>query len=371
MNICGITAEYNPLHNGHLYHIQKAREASGCDVLIAVMSGNFVQRGEMAIIDKWKRAEAAVKNGMDAVIELPYAFAVQSASVFAAGAVKILQNAGVSSICFGSECGNLENLMEIAETSVNPDHLREMMSQGLSYPKAYSLLTSAMAPNDILGVSYLKAMAGTDIRPLIVERTNDYLGEEMSEMPSAMAIRKALYEDRAIDGTTPMAEDLQSSHLCCWEQYYPYLRTFLLMSDKNRLRDFALFSEGIETHLKTAASISENWQEFLHHAVTYRYTAGRIRRTCLSALLQVSKEEIKAAADTDTLRILAFNDKGRAWLKEMKEREVRIASRFSEIPEVRRELEYRAALLYSSVMNEEERQRLLKEEIKGARYIQL
>ncbi len=370
MKICGITAEYNPLHNGHLYHIEKARALSGCDVLIAVMSGNFVQRGEPAVIDKWERASAAVKNGIDAVIELPYTYATQSASVFAHGAVSILKKAGVDSICFGSECGNLENLMEIAETSVNPDHLRELMDTGLSYPRAYSLLTSAMAPNDILAVSYLKEIQGTPIQPIAIQRTNDYLDDEMSQMPSALAIRKALSMHMPLNGTTPMAEQLEQVKPVFWEQYYPYLRTLLLTSQRSRLMQFFLVSEGIEVHLKQCAAANDSWQGFLRDAITYRYTAGRIRRTCLSVMMQLEKEEQKAAADLDTLRILAFNDKGRTWLRQMKETDVRIASRFVQLPKARRELEHRAALVYTSVMDEQSRNAILKKEISGARFIQ-
>ena len=369
MKVCGIITEYNPLHNGHLYHIEQARKQSECDVLIAVMSGNFVQRGEPAVIDKWKRAEAAIRNGVDAVIELPFVYATQSASVFAHGGVSILKNAKADFICFGSECGNLENLIEIAETSVNPDHLREMMDSGMSYPRAYSLLTGSMAPNDILAVSYLKEMQSTDIKPLIVERTNEYLSEELSELASAYAIRLALKQKRDITGTTPMMSELAESFLCDWDQYYPYLRTFLLMTPRETLCRFAMMSEGIEVHLKECASRSRDWNEFLREAVTYRYTASRIRRTCLYALLQITPEEVKAASDTDHQRILAFNDKGRAWLKEMKKLEVSTLSRFALMSEGRKNLEYRAALLYSSVMDEENRQKLLKDEISGARYI--
>ena len=369
MEICGITAEYNPLHNGHLYHIEKARSESGCDVLLAVMSGNFVQRGEPAVIDKWKRAEAAVKNGVDAVIELPYTYATQSAAAFARGAVSVLAKAGVSSICFGSECGNLENLLEIAETSINPDHLREMMDGGMSYPKAYSLLTRAMAPNDILAVSYLKAMHSTGIRPIAVRREGSYLDEQMSAMPSALAIRKALKRHEDVRSATVMADELDASFLSYWDLYYPYLRTLLLTTERNRLAQFFLFSEGIEVHLKQCAAKCADWESFLNEAITHRYTAGRIRRVCLSAMLQLTKQEQKEADDLDTLRILAFNDKGRMWLKEMKEREIKTAVRFVQLPKARRELEYKACEIYTSVMPEEIRKEILKKEISGAVYV--
>ncbi len=369
MKLCGITAEYNPLHNGHIYHIQKARELSGCDVLMAVMSGNFVQRGEPAVIDKWQRAQAALRNGIDIVIELPYIYATQSASRFASGAVSLLKKAGAESICFGSECGNPENLKEIASAPVNPDHLRETMSGGMSFPQAYSLLTAEMEPNDILAVCYLKAMEGTGIRPLIVQRTGGYLDEELTENASAMAIRKALYNRQPVEGATVMAEQLSRSPLAFWPAYYPYLRTLLLTTQRKRLSEMFLFSEGIEIHLKNCAAENDTWEGFLNAAVSHRYTAGRIRRTCLQAMCQVTKQEVSRLNEPD-IRILAFNDRGRAYLKEMKKKEIPFASRFAAVNERQRELEYRTSLVYASVFAEKERNRILDQEIRGALYIQ-
>ena len=161
MKVCAFAAEYNPFHEGHRYHIEEARRKSGCDVMMAVMSGNFVQRGEPAVCDRTRRAEAAVRNGADIVISLPYLFSTQSATVFAHGAVETMKLAGATHIAFGSECANLDNLLEIAETPVNPDHLHENLDAGMAFPKAYSLLTTSMKPNDILAVCYLKEIAGT------------------------------------------------------------------------------------------------------------------------------------------------------------------------------------------------------------------
>lgn len=369
MKICGITAEYNPLHNGHIHHIEETRKKSGCDVLIAVMSGNFVQRGEPAVIDKWQRAEAAVRNGIDAVIELPYIFCTQSASRFAHGSVSLLKKAGCGMISFGSECGNLENLTDIADAPVNPDNLRETMRSGISYPKAYSLLTSEMEPNDILAVCYLREIKDTGIQPVLVERNGSYLDDTMNEMPSAFAIRRALYEKREIAGSSPMEDALLANDPVFFDAYYPYLRTLLLTTDRKRLKEFFLFSEGIEVHLAACAAKSASWEEFLNSAVTHRYTAGRIRRTCLQAMCQMTKEEASSLKEPETIRILAFNDTGRKWLKEMRELEVPVASRFGEYPEKWRRAEYRSTLLYTSVMDEENRNRILDAEIRGARYI--
>ena len=369
MKACGITAEYNPFHKGHQYHIEETRKKTGCDAVIAVMSGNFTQRGEPAVIDKWTRAEAAVRGGADIVLELPYIYAVQSASRFAEGAVGILKKAGVSCISFGSECGNLENLKEIAEAPINPDHIRQSMASGMSYPQAYSLLAGEMMPNDILAVCYLRQMQDTGIEPVIIQRTGGYLDEKMGEMPSALAIRKALKQHQDIAGSTIMQEALENSFHPWMELYYPYLRTFLIMSAREHLSSLFMFSEGIENHLAEKAMENDTWDSFLHACITHRYTASRIRRTCLHAMNQITKEEVRRLPDHHAVRVLAFNETGRQYLREMRESETRFACRFADMPKPWRVMEYRTTLLYASVFPEETRKHLLHQEITGAMYI--
>ncbi len=371
MKACGITAEYNPFHNGHRHQITEARKQTGCDVMVAVMAGNFTQRGEPAVIGKRARAEAAVRNGIDIVFELPYLFSVQSATHFAAGAVRLLELAGVSWISFGSECGNLENLKEIAGTPVNPDHLHASLDAGMSFPKAYSLLAGEMMPNDILAVAYLKAMKDTGIEPVLVQRTTSYHDETLREVSSAAAVRRALKEGRDPGSTTVMREELTGSFIPWPELYYPYLRTFLIMTPKEVLSSYFLFSEGIENHLREKAELSPDYDSFLNACITHRYTAGRIRRTCLQALCQVTKREAGRLPEADTLRVLAFNETGREYLKQLRRQDVRIASRFAEVPKPWRFLEYRTTKMYASVFPEAQRKRLLEEEIAGAKLINI
>ena len=368
MKVCAIAAEYNPFHTGHAYQIRQARERTGCDVILAVMSGDFVQRGEPAVADKVRRAVCAIENGVDAVIALPYIYSTQSAGWFAHGAVSLMKLAGADYICFGSECGNLENLLDIADTPVNPDHLQESLESGMSYPKAYSLLTTFMAPNDILAVSYLKEIAGTGIEPVLIQRTTNYSDDMLHEVSSALAIRKALKEHRSVAGLTPMRE-LEAEDIPWIEQYYPYLRTYLLLSDRDELSRYQMFSEGIENHLRTQAKACDTYEDFLHSCISYRYTASRIRRTCLQAMIQLKKDEVKRLGEPDCLQVLAFNDTGRQWLHEMRKKEVKVASRFARVDYHWRDLEYRAALLYTSVMNEKKRREVLEREIGGAVYV--
>ncbi len=369
MKVAAITAEYNPFHKGHMYHIEETRKQTNCDIVMAVMSGNWVQRGEPAVIDKFTRAEAAVRNGADIVVELPFIYAVQAASGFAKGAVTLMKLAEADYISFGSECGNLENLMEISEAPVNPDHLHQSMDKGMSFPRAYSLLTTDMRPNDILAVSYLREIKDTGIRPVIIQRTTNYLDDELHEISSALAIRKALKNGEDIGDSTVMKQVLAEHELNDIEKFYGYLRTFLLTSEPDTLAQTFLFSEGIENHLIKNAKTCSTWPEFLDSCVNYRYTASRIKRCCVLAMCQVSKKQKNSLPPLDTLRILAFNDKGRAWLHEKRGSGIRFANRFADVPYPYRKMEYKASLLYASQLGEAERKRILQQEIAGALYI--
>lgn len=369
MKTCGIVAEYNPFHNGHIYQLNKARESSKCDCLIAIMSGNFVQRGEPAIIDKWTRAEAAIKNGIDVVIELPFICSTQAATKFASGAISLLKFAKCDAISFGSECGNLENLQEIADTPVNPDHLHYSLNKGMSFPKAYSLLTSEMLPNDILAVSYLKELKNTNIEIYPIQRTSNYNSFELHEMASALAIRNAIRNNNIENLPTPMADILINQTPTYFEDYWPYLRTFLLTSSRDYLQKMFLVNEGIENHLINNAKNNSTFKDFLESCTNWRYTSSRIKRTCLQIIMQNTKEEVMRLPKLDTLRILAFNDVGRHWLHNMRKEDVKIASKFSDVPYPWREMEYKSTLLYTSCMSEEKRKHLLDQEIKGAHYV--
>lgn len=369
MKACGIIAEYNPFHEGHIHHIAETRRSTGADCIIAVMSGNFVQRGEPAAIDKWARAEAAIRGGADLVIELPYLYATQSASQFAHGGIRLLQLAGCEAVSFGSECGNLENLQEIADTPVNPDHIRTMMKTGAGYPKAYSLLTASMMPNDILAVCYLREMKDTGMTPVLVQRQGDYLDPELGLWASGLALRKAWSEGVPLPETTPMQTVMAAREPVTMERYYSYVRTLLLTMKREQLAAFFLLNEGLEKHLQETAAKNYTYEGFLRDAVTVRYTAGRIRRSLLQIMNQVTKEEARSLGEPDTLRVLAFNDTGRQYLHQLRDSDVRVASRFADVPLPWRQLEYRTTLLYTSVLTPEEAEQIRKAEIGGVHII--
>ncbi|MCI6271555.1 MAG: nucleotidyltransferase family protein [Erysipelotrichaceae bacterium] len=368
MKAVGIIVEYNPLHKGHKLHIEKTKEITKPDVLIAVMSGNFVQRGEPAIIDKWKRAKAAILNGVDLVIELPYVFSVQSATQFAYGAVKCLNLAGVSDIVFGSESNNLEELIEISKTSINADNLKESLSVGNSFVKSYGLLSKTMQPNDILAVAYLKEILKTNIKPHTIQRTNHYHDLSIQEISSASAIRNAFLNGTKCESSL-MYDELTNGELMTLNKFYPLIRYLLLTLEKKYLQEIFLVSEGIENHLIKQALISENLDIFLKNSTTKRYTSSRIKRILIHLINHIKKEDIKKLEELNTIRILAMNNKGRNYLKSLKN--VNIASRFSKIQDGYREIEYKSCLTYASMLKEKNHHELIKNEIGGLIYINM
>ena len=363
MKICGIVTEYNPFHNGHLYHIEQARKLSQCDVLIAVMSGNYVQRGQMAIIDKHTRAHFAVQNGVDIVLELPYIYATQSASKFAKGAIDILKMAKVDTICFGSETNNLVELQEIANTSINIDNLKELMNTGNSFPKAYGLLSSSMASNDILAVSYLKALKDTNIKAISIQRTNNYHDETLTNIASAKAIRKAIYDHEDVSIATAMPITYEQ---CVFlRQFFPLIKQKLLTSNINDLKNIFLFSEGIENHLIKQAKLAYDFDTFINNATTRRYTTSRICRCLIHMLNNITKEDVNNLPPLDTIKVLAFNDNGQKYLKQIK-KDVKIASNFSQYPKAYAQMELKTTYTYVSYLPENIAKKIIEQETKGA-----
>ena len=367
MKVTGIIVEYNPFHNGHIYHIQQARSITDCDVLVAVCSGNFVQRGQPAVIDKWERAKAAVANGVDLVIELPFPFALQSATYFGANAVRLLAMAKADSIVFGSETNNLEELKEISEMSFNIDNFRENMKAGYSYPASYGFMADSYGPNDILAISYLRALQNyPDITPYSIKRTNEYDNPELTgTISSAMAIRNALAEGKDISSYTVMADTLNTYPEVTMKKLYPDIRTLLLTTPLSQLREIFLMDEGIENHLVKQANSCRDYASFINNATTKRYTTSRIQRTLCHLLVQNTRSFMKNLPEYDHLRPLAYNRTGQAYLKHLQEQGVKIVNHFSQIIKPYRELEYKAAVVYSMLMDSEQQEKVIRGEVCG------
>ena len=358
MNVTGIICEYNPFHNGHIYHINRAKELTTPDLLICVLTGNFNQRGDVSIIDKFKKTEIALKNGIDLVVELPYICATQSAYIYASKAIDILNKLNTNNIVFGSETNNLKELQKYSELEVDVTRLKELLRQGESYPKAYGLLSGSMYPNDILAVAYLKAIKNTNIKAYSIQRTNSYNSKEINEISSASAIRNAIYNN--INVSKALSYEIKEPVFI--NKLYPYLRNILITQPKHELQTIHLVSEGIENMLIKNAIAYDNYEDFISHSISRRYTKARIQRTICQIMCHITKQEAKV--NDDYIRILGFNNKGKDYLNSIKKNEsLNLVTQFKNIPESSKNIEWKASVIYSSLL--ENPNEYLKKELKG------
>lgn len=376
MNAVGITAEYNPFHNGHRYHLKKSIELTGADVSVAVMSGNFVQRGECACADKWARAEMAVRGGIDLVFELPFAYAVNNAEYFAKGAVRLLNGLGcIDFISFGSEEGSLARLSAAAdiladENSAFKELLKENLRSGVSYPKARAEALSVFlnnadflrSSNNILAIEYLKQLrlTNSEIKPVTVGRTGgtaaEYLtaelpnreisgdadahgGKNTAGIASASAIRASIAESLDFIHISPFVpgstlDILKSFYIDVNSglnntadtvknisgRFYELTAYKILTSSSSEIADIFAVSEGLENRLAEAVRTSGNTESLISSIISKRYTETRIRRVLTQLLVGLKREDMLRIDSACAMygRVLGFSDKGARFLKEIK-----------------------------------------------------
>lgn len=331
----GIIAEYNPFHNGHLYHLQQTKEKTKLPVIV-IMSGSIMQRGEPALLDKWTRARLAVDNGADLVIELPAAFSLRSAQYFASGAVALLQACGcVSTLSCGTENPATDfTALATALTSTECSKLlQEKLQQGISYAAASEQALQELTgkkmqlntPNDILALEYSKALLKTAIKTIFIQRQHaNYNDTDISgNIASATAIRQALLAGKTSDIAQTVPANV-NQELISLPYNFAFSRQMLWLLISYRLRmltprQIALScqcSEGLENVLKRAESCT-SLSEAVAECSGKRYPASRIRRLLLQLLLYHAAEDF-AQAEPAYLRILAFNGQGRSLLKDIK-----------------------------------------------------
>lgn len=319
MKICAIICEYNPFHNGHLHQLRTARTISNADALVCVMSGNFVQRGEAAILDKYTRARHAIAAGADAVIELPTTFATSNAELFARGAIKILSSIpAVQTLCFGAE--NADKLafksaagLLFEEPKPVSEQIKKAVAEGASYAKAraqafagYIPIDLLSSPNNILGLEYAKAIlaqnAALDILP-IARLGGGYADDELSEsFSSATAIRAAIARGEEPTAHVPdfVLKDLPKTTENQLETLEKYA---VLAATEQELADVCDCTEGLENAFKKAALLSAPLVQTLTSA---RYTSSRIRRIALQNLLKINEKLIRESLQAPLyLRVLA------------------------------------------------------------------
>ena len=323
MKSVGIICEYNPFHNGHIHHINEVRKLYPDHIVVLVLSGNFTQRGDVSLINKWKKTEIAL-NYVDLVIELPFVFASQSADIFAKGAIDILKALKVEAIIFGSESNDvnkLEKLVLIQKTSDYNKLVRKYLDDGLNYPTSLSKALRDLggdtieAPNDLLGFSYVKELIDNDIEAVTIKRTNDYLSKDLDgEITSATSIREALKNGIDIGKYVPSVCYKYLEKVKFLDDYFDLIKYKIISEDISR---YQTVDEGIENRLKKVINGVSNLDELISKVKTKRYTYNRIKRMLIHILTGFTKEEA-GNIKTKYIRVLGFNENGQKYLNKIK-----------------------------------------------------
>ncbi|MDD6772121.1 nucleotidyltransferase [Inconstantimicrobium porci] len=355
MKITGIITEYNPFHNGHLFHLNSIKNQLESDAVVCVMSGNFVQRGLPAVLDKWSRAKMALLNGVDLVIELPSVYAVSSAEFFSFGAVSILNSTGViDNICFGSESGNINTLNSIAHILVNEssefkEQLRANLKEGLSFPKArekalYDLLKNdknaediisyITSPNNILGIEYCKSLKviNSSIKPCTIKRTGSGYNDSkaLTSLASATSIRNLIKEDgyeKCISLMPEASYNVLEQSLSAGiqipdvEDMFKYIK-YKLLSDSSLISRIPDISEGLDYKILNEIRKASSYNELLFNIKSKRYTLTRVSRILCQIYLGFENYDIMSLRKTSPkyIRVLGFNETGQKILKMIKEK---------------------------------------------------
>lgn len=347
MRVVGIIAEFNPFHNGHRYLVDQVKSTLNPDAVVAIMSGNFVQRGEPAMWNKWIRAKCAIENGIDLVFELPVCFAANSAEEFARGAIRTLRRLNlITDLAFGSETGDKENLIEIATLLSSEDdlfskYLKEALNLGMSYPSAYEKAfrlrfdeysfphNILKGSNDILAMEYLKQIylqkAAFDIFPVKRKGMGHDCGHSVIPYASASIIRKQVREDLSL-AAVKIALPKETYDNCNDEhfltaadegRYYVLIRNALLNKNKRELASLLSISEGLENRLKESLIHADTLDELIMLTKSKRYTYAKISRTLVHAVLGITKGSYEKFKSTDFAygRVLALNSTGSSILR--------------------------------------------------------
>ncbi|MEG1527796.1 MAG: nucleotidyltransferase family protein [Clostridia bacterium] len=370
MKICGIICEYNPLHSGHLYHLDFTKRQG--DVVVCVMSGNFTQRGEIACMDKYVRAKHAIYSGADIVLELPTIFATSSAEHFAYGGIKILNAIGADILSFGSECGDINLLTEYAEMLNHPTEefnltVKHFLSKGMSYPVAISNSASQHfakpnilnKPNNILAIEFIRQikMQNSKMTPITIEREDNYNENNLRfNYPSATAIRH-LFETNQLDTIGKFIpdyvyEDYKKQIRSDYEQLiYAYLNTLNADSLKSISRIEGV-TEGLENRI-LANCAKGNYSLMVEAIKTKRYTLTKLQRIFLAILLGKTKNLLtRAKKIRPYTRVLAINKDKLNLLSYLAKCKISLVPDISKEQNCLYELDLKASNIYASLAQE-------------------
>lgn len=376
MKAVGIVVEYNPFHNGHAYHAKQAKTETNADVVIAVMSGQFLQRGEPALVDKWTRTKMALQNGVDIVIELPYVYSTAQATDFAYGAISLLDAIGCETFAFGSEAGRIEPFLQTyegihAHQTLYNEQIRQAIQNGLSYPmalqQAYLAVKQAAniemvnlsLPNNILGYHYIEAAKKyhLQIQPYTIKRLQAGYHDDIDytlQIASATGIRKALKENLTIQQFMPTSAyehliEWQQQHrdFVSWHVFWPLLQYAILRHTPEQLTSYPDVKEGLEHALIKHAKTSDTFEQFMTKLKSKRYTWTRLQRMLTHIYTGFTKEQLHAFEKPSYIRLLGISAQGQRFLStKKKEMSLPLISRVAASDDPMLALDLQATLMY-------------------------
>lgn len=327
MQVIGIIAEYNPFHLGHQYQITEIKKRYPDSIIIAIISTNFTQRGNISLLNKWEKTTIALEYGIDLVVELPTYYATQSADIFASGAISILNKFKIDTLIFGTECGNIDLLKETATAQLDQEkysHLvKEHLKTGVNYPTALNNALKDLnaphinKPNDLLGLSYIKEIIKNNynITPVTIQRTNNYHAKTAdNNIISANLIREKLRQNEDISQYVPKLTSKYLTKYIDIRQAYPLL-TYAIITNKSKLETFIDVDEGLDNRIINKLNISNSWDELITNIKCKRYTYNRLNRMLVHILLKMPKN---ISSKEPYLRVLGFTEKGQIYLNTIK-----------------------------------------------------
>lgn len=361
--IIGIIGEYNPIHLGHIYQINKIKKTYPNSLIILITNTAFTERGDVSILNKWDKTKISLENNIDLVVELPFPYATQSADIFANGALKILNYLKINILVFGSESNEIDKLSNIAKTQLTnknyQEKVKDYLKTGINYPTALSkaikdiLGYTISEPNDLLGISYIKEIIKNNypIIPITIKRIGSYYETETTtNIASASLIRKKIQENQSISQYIPNNTEKYLYKNLTLENYFPYLKYKIISEDD--LSIYQTVDEGIENRLKKEILNTNSWQELIEKVKTKRYTYNKINRMLVHILTSFTKEESKKIK-IDYIKILGFNTSGRNYLNQLKkEIKIPIITSYQKNFSQTLDLEHRASSIYYLPINQ-------------------
>ena len=357
VEIIGIIAEYNPFHNGHIYHIETIKKMYPNSIIILVLNGYFLERGQISIESVSSKTKLALEHNVDIVVELPFIFGSNSADIFSDASIELLNQLGVKKIIFGSECNDVEKLRKLAQKQLDneySDDVKKYLDSGINYPTALNkaLNTGIDTPNDLLGLSYVKSILKNKytIEPITIKRTNSYHDTVSNDkIISASNIREKLKNNFDISKYVPNEEYINNID---YDLYFNLLKYKIITN--NNLSDFLTVDEGIDNRLKSVINECNNIDELIKKIKTKRYTYNRINRMFIHILIGLKKEDKLKCIKNEYIRVLGFNEIGKKYISSIKKNTtIPIVTSLKNIDSIIKDYEVKAYKLYNMLGKED------------------